>query len=94
MYYESSDSENDIYKVHFYSKIEEMEDNLLFSLYFGGDEGEQIGAIKNDSGNIVPVYLVMNELEVENYSEEQVVLLYSMQEACNELIEKLPLIES
>ena len=93
VYYTSDDLQKDIYKLYFYSKIDGTEDKLLFSVYFGGDEGEQIGAVMSSSNVPVPVYLIINEFSTDDLSDSQVELLYSMQEACNDLIERLPLLD-
>jgi hypothetical protein len=87
------DSLEYVYKVHFYGLVENMPEQLLFSIYFGGDEGEQLGAIMNSEGIPVPVYIIMYELDLSGWYEEPASMLYSMQEASNKLIEKLPLLQ-
>ena len=92
MYYEHDDSQEDIYKVHVYGRVSETESQLLFSIYFGGDEGDQLGAVMNSEGIPVPVNLLLNQLELDGLNEEDAELLCAMQEASNELVEKLPLL--
>lgn len=82
-----------VYMVRFYGKIDGCEDVLLFSLYFGGDEGEQLGAVMSEANTPVPVNLLMDGLILESMSNEDAEILYSMQEACNQLIERLPLLD-
>lgn len=91
--YTNEETQEGVYKVHFYSQIDGREDQLLFSVYFGGDEGEQLGAVMSSSGIPVPVYLEMSALNLDGWDEDEIHLLHSMQEACNELIERLPLLE-
>lgn len=92
MYYEHDDSQEDIYKVHVYGRIGGSESQLLFSIYFGGDEGDQLGAVMNSEGIPVPVNLLLNQLDLDGLSEDDEELLCAMQEASNELVEKLPLL--
>ena len=92
--YTCDDKEKGIYKVHFFAELENESDVALFSIYFGGDEGEQLGIVEDSSGNIIPVYLIIKELETENLTDKETELLYTMQEASNSLIERLPLIEA
>lgn len=89
---EHVEEEDGIYKVHFYGQIEDQEVQLLFSIYFGGDEGEQLGAVMGSDGIPVPVNILLAELNPEGWAEENAKILYSMQEAANQLIAKLDLI--
>lgn len=91
--YDIDESHEEIYKVHFYSQIDGREDQLLFSIYFGGDEGEQLGVVMSSNGTPAPVYLVVSALNLDGWDEAEMKILYSMQEACNELIERLPLLD-
>ena len=90
--YECDDAQEDVYKVHFYSQIDGLADQLLFSIYFGGDEGDQLGAVMIEAGIPVPVYLLMAQLELDGLSDENVECICAMQEACNLLIARLPLL--
>ena len=91
--YECDDTQEDVYKVFFYGEVEGQKSQLLFSIYLGGDEGEQLGAVMNADGIPVPVYLLMAELDLSGWDEADAALLYSMQEESNQLIEKLPLLQ-
>ena len=90
--YEVDDSWDVVYKVHFYSRISGLENQLLFSIYFGGDEGDQLGAVMSSEGIPVPVNLLLARLNMEGISEAEAELLYAMQEASNQLIERIPLL--
>ncbi len=90
---EHDDTQEAVYKVHFYSRIEGTESQLLFSVYFGGDEGEQIGAVMSSDNIPVPVNIIMGQLETEGLAEYDIELLYEMQEASNDLIDRLPLLQ-
>lgn len=87
------DTQAGIYKVFFYSRLEGREDQLLFAVYFGGDEGEQLGAVLDQEGVPVPVNLLMAQLQTEGWETEETEILFSMQEAANQLVAKLPLLE-
>lgn len=89
----SDDMQEDVYKVHFYSRIEGLEDQLLFSIYFGGDEGEQLGAIMSSEEVPTPVYLILNQLRLDGLRETEIEKLCAMQEASNQLIARLPLLQ-
>lgn len=89
---EQEGSREDVYKVHFYAQLEEKEKQHLFSIYFGGDEGEQLGVVMGADDIPVPVNLVMAELDPDGWEDHQQQILYSMQEASNQLIEKLELL--
>ena len=88
--HEHDDSQEDVYKVHFYGKLEGHEAQLLFSIYFGGDEGEQLGAVMREGDVPVPVNILMAELNLSGWDEADAEQMYSMQESSNEVIEKIP----
>lgn len=90
--YEYDDTQEDVYKLNFYSSMYGLEPVYLFSIYFGGDEGEQLGAVMSEEGIPVPVNLIMAELDLSYWSQSDASIIYSMQEASNQLIEKLPLL--
>ena len=92
--YISDGSDNEVYKVCFYSELEGVKEKLLFSVYFGGDEGQQLGVVMGENETPVPVYLIMNEIDTEDLNGEQKELIYAMQEACNQLIDRLPLLDA
>lgn len=86
------DQENGVYKVLFYGQPEGQEQQQIFAVYFGGDEGEQIGAVMGPDKVPVPVNILIVELNLQGWSDEDVQLMYSMQEAFNQLIETLSLL--
>lgn len=87
------ESEDGVYKVHFYGKTASHEPVLLFSIYLGGDEGEQLGAVIGGSGVLVTVNLLLAELDLTDWSAEDADLMYTMQEASNQLVDLLPLLD-
>lgn len=88
----TEENENDgIYRVDFYCSLEGHENLLIFSVLLGGDEGEQLGIVTNEAGITVPVNLLMNTPSEEGLQANELEILYSMQEAVNQLIEQLPL---
>lgn len=89
---EHDNTQEDVYKLNFYSSMYGLAPVYLFSIYFGGDEGEQLGAVMSEAGIPVPVYLLMAELDLSYWSQSDAATIYSMQEASNQLIEKLPLL--
>ena len=74
-----------VHRVYFYEAVEEK---LLFAIYFGGEEGEQLGALLGPDEIPVPVNLHMAQLATD--AEED---LFKMQEDANQLIAKLPLLQ-
>lgn len=93
VYYALDDTLADVYKVFFYSRIDGREDQLLFAVYFGGDEGEQLGVMMDQEEVPVPVNLVMAPLQTEGWETAEAECLFGMQEAANQLVEKLPLLQ-
>lgn len=87
------ETQEEVYKVHVYSRIDGRENQLLFSIYFGGDEGEQLGAVMSAEEIPVPVNLLIAEPDLEGWNAEDTEIVYSMQEASNELIARLPLLD-
>lgn len=83
--------EEDVHKVMFYGQLEGREKKLIFSIIFGGDEGEQLGIVTNDQDETVPVNVLMEELILTGWSDEDAATIYAMQEAVNQLIAELPL---
>ena len=84
--------EEGVHKILFYGKLEGREKQLLFAIYFGGDEGDQLGVIKTDSGENVTVNIEFAELNLDGWSDNEVTILYAMQEAANLMIEEIPLL--
>lgn len=87
---EQKESEN-VHRVEFYCCLEEHEQLLMFTVLMGGDEGEQLGVVTNADGITVPVNILMNTPSEEGLREDEKEILYSMQEALNQLIQQLPL---
>lgn len=92
LHYVHDDSQEDVYKVHFYSRLEDKEDQLLFTICFGGDEGEQLGAVMGSDEVPVAVSLIMGDPQLEGWDAVESELVYNMQEAVNRLTERLPLL--
>ena len=84
---------DNVYQVNFYGYFEHREVRHMFSIYFGGDEGEQLGAVMGPDGIPVPVNILMAELDVTDLTESEQETLYSMQEASNELIQMIDYID-
>lgn len=83
--------EKEVCTVRFYGRVSGKGEKLLFSVIFGGDEGEQVGALMTDRDELVTVNIQMEELILPGWSEEDQAEIYSMQEAVNQLIAQLPL---
>lgn len=83
--------QGETYTLNFYATLEEKTPILLFSLIFGGDDGDQLGAIKNSQGEYIPVNIVMGKVELSNYDDEDMTIIYEMQEGVNSLIEQMSL---
>lgn len=84
--------ETGVYSVEFYSKFAETDECLLFTILFGGDEGDQLGAILRDNGEFVAVNVLVADMELDGWSEEEMQIIFAMKDAMNNLIEKLPLV--
>ncbi|MBP3394828.1 MAG: hypothetical protein J6M38_09935, partial [Lentisphaeria bacterium] len=82
-------SEN--YTVKFSAVVEEEDPVALFSLIFGGDDGEQLGVIKTSQNEYVTVNLVMEDLGDNVHSDDIMSILCEMQEAVNVLIPQFTL---
>ena len=82
----------DSHHVQFFAKLDNHDKVALFTVMFGGDEGEQVGAILNENGDLITVVnTLMEELDTEGFTEAEMTILYEMQEAINEMISKMPL---
>ena len=81
--------ETGVYRVEFYGEVANQEKCLLFTILFGGDEGDQLGVILLDNGDFVTVNILVAELELNGWSESDMQILFTMQEAMNELIEQI-----
>lgn len=83
--------EGENYTLKFYAVLEKKSPVLLFSLVFGGDEGDLLGVVKNSRGEYVPTNLIMETFEYVDYTSEEMNIIYGMQESVNILIKQLPL---
>lgn len=90
-YLQTETTETDVYQIDFFGQMEKQDPVLLFTIIFGGDSGEQIGAIQDSDGQYVTVNILMEEMDLSEFSQEDAAILYEMQEALNQLIERLPL---
>lgn len=88
---QTENEETGVYSVAFYGQVAGREKCLLFTVAFGGDDGNQLGAIVRDNGEIVTVNLLVAEPDLAGWPEEDAQIMYSMQEAVNDLIAELPL---
>lgn len=91
-YLQITHESGDVHKTHFYGKLEDRDPQLLFSIFLGGDEGEQVGVVTNEHSQTVTINIVMAELPDLDWSAEEFETLCAMQDAVNELIGKLPLV--
>lgn len=88
---QTENEETGVYSVLFYGKVADKEKCLLFSILFGGDEGDQLGVIVTDSGEYITVNVLVEELNLDGWNEEDTQIICTMQEAVNELIAQLPM---
>lgn len=89
---ETLDTE-DRYQVDFFAKYDEYEDYsfLLFSIIYGDDEeGMLLGSFEGQENSEVPVYLLMQEIEIpENFPDNLVESVYAMQEEVNSIVAQI-----
>ena len=83
--------EGEFYTLNFYCILDNEVQEMLFSFVFGGDEGEQLGVLKNGENKYVPVYLVLETIDSEIHRQEDADIYYEMQEAVNVLIAQMSL---
>lgn len=88
---QTENEETGVYSVLFYGKLPGRERCLMFTILFGGDEGEQLGVVLNDLGEYVTVNILIADMNLDGWSQEDTQIICSMQEAVNELIDQLPL---
>lgn len=84
--------DSDVYTVKFYADLDNRKPVLMFSIIFGGDDGEQLGAVKSTNGEIVSVNLVFESLDNVNYSEKEMKIIREMQDGVNTLIDQIPFV--
>ena len=83
---------NGIYYVAFYAKLDSHDPVLLFTILFGGDDGDQLGAILDENGQFVTVVNVMlAELNMEGFTDSEMTIVYEMQEAVNDTLFRIPI---
>ena len=85
------DEETGVYRVLFYGKVPGREKCLMFTILFGGDEGEQLGVVVNTLGEYIPVNVLLEDMLLDGWNQEETQTICTMQEAVNELIGQLPL---
>lgn len=54
-----------MYSVHFYGKVVNQEKRLLFTILFGGDEGDQRGVVMQDNAEFITVNVLVTKLELD-----------------------------
>ena len=90
-YLQVKQTDEEDHRVMISAKLSGRQPVLLFTLIFGGDYGEQVGAIQTGRNQYVTVNIVIEDLGSLPYSNAEMTILYEMQEAVNELIEQMPL---
>lgn len=81
---------DDPYIVEFYGQLPEKEKQLLFSFTYNDNESGAIVVINDAEGNRIALHLSVSELDFDNsWSEEEMNVLYSMQEGLNDVIDSL-----
>lgn len=88
---EQTDRPDGVCEVAFYGKVPNKRQCLLFTVLFGGDEGDQLGVLMTDDGGFVTVNLRMAELNLKGWRDADAEIIYAMQEAVNDMIARLPL---
>jgi len=84
------EQDEETHTVHFYGNVEGKAKQLIFSVYFGGEEGDEIATVKDENGSSVSVRIAWSELEFDDsWSEGERNTLYAMQEDVNYLIDAL-----
>ena len=82
---------DDGYSVKFSAKIGSHDEEHLFTVYFGGEEGIEAGTVKDSSGKEVVLRLAIPDLELDgSWSEDERLTLLAMQEDMNYLLSNLP----
>lgn len=88
---EETDRTDGVCQVDFYGKVPNKRQCLLFTVLFGGDEGDQLGVVMADDGGFVTVNLQMAEPDLTGWKEADAEIIYAMQEAVNDMIARIPL---
>lgn len=82
--------EGDVYTVKFYAQIEGKEEQHLFDIIFGGEDGYMIGTLNDEGGTSVPVYVVSADfMPDDSWEEEKANTYHAMAEDINYLLDRL-----
>lgn len=82
----------DVHKVIFSCKLDDSRTVELFRFLFGGEDG--IGAVKAPDGKLINVSVKSAEIKPEDdWTTSQINMVFSMQEALNEVLAGLDLVE-
>lgn len=81
----------DTHSVLFYGQVEGYDPVLLFTIVFGGDAGEQVGTITDSQGRQISVNVISEVPDLHGWLDEDVNIIYEMQESINLIIESIPL---
>lgn len=86
--------EEDGCRVEFYADLESGKTQPLFSLTFGSFKNGPIGMIATPNGEKVNVYLdVTDFIPDSTWTDSEIVIVSSMQEALNDVLEKLNILQ-
>jgi len=77
--------EDSVYSVQFFAELEGKGPVHIFDIVFGGEEGALTGYFSED-GEAIPVYIVGMEIDAEGWTDEELNVLYMMQEDVNYVI--------
>lgn len=84
-------SEGQPYTVTFNAKVNDKTQKL-FAVGFGGGAGNSAGIVKTASGDNVEVYVEVCDIKLDStWTDNEKIIVYSMQEALNALLAKMPL---
>ena len=75
---EQKERPDGVCQVDFYGKVGTKRQRLLFTVFFGGDEGDQLGAILTDDGGFVTVNLQMEEPDLTGWKDAEAEVIYAM----------------
>jgi len=84
----------ELYKATFRACLDTGREQDLFLIVFGGDAVSAYGSIMSEQGETVPVSIVCDDIAVdESWTENEIYIVFAMQEALNDVLARLPLIE-
>lgn len=82
--------EGNAYRVEFYGQVEGKEEQHLFDIAFGGEEGYTLGHLTTRADNRVAVNIISYDFEPsEDWQDAEANTIYAMQEDINYIIDKL-----